>query len=302
MNLSAKLKAREVDLVLLAVAMVWGASYLAAKVLTTHASVVVVLSLRFILTALGMFAIWVVKRDSFSRGEIKLGVLLGATQSAILYLETLGVSKTTATNAGLIISLTIVMTPILESIAAKNWLPRTFFVASVVGVVGVLLLVSGNGFGRPGLGDLLMLAAAFVRSIHVTAMAHLTRGHSYSSVNLTLLQNVTGAVVFTSLSLDGVGKAVSTFQAPQWWGLLFLSMACSVFAFLGQMWAIRRTSASRASLLLGTEPIWAVAVGVFLGGEILSIIGGIGAVLIVGATFFGQRIETVHRRGNSTNR
>jgi drug/metabolite transporter (DMT)-like permease len=301
MSVSAKLKAREVDIVLLAVAIVWGASYLAAKVLTTHAPVVVVLSLRFILTALGMFAIWIIKRDSFTRGEIKLGILLGTTQSAILYLETLGVSKTTATNAGLIISLTIVMTPILESIAAKNWLPRAYFVASVVGVVGVLLLVSGNGFGSPGLGDLLMLAAAFVRSIHVTAMGHLTRGHSYSSVNLTLLQNVTGAVVFTSLNLDGVGKAISTFQAPQWWGLLFLSMACSVFAFLGQMWAIRRTSASRASLLLGTEPIWAVAVGVSLGGEILSIIGGIGAVLIVGATFFGQRIETVHRKNNSTN-
>ena len=301
MNLSAKLKEREVDLVLLAVAMVWGASYLAAKVLTTHASVVVVLALRFILTAIGMLAIWVAKRESFSRGEIKLGLLLGTTQSVILYLETAGVSKTSATNAGLIISLTIVMTPILESIAAKNWLPRAYFVASVVGVVGVLLLVSGNGFGRPGLGDLLMLAAAFVRSVHVTAMGHLTRGHSYSSVNLTLLQNVTGAVVFTSLSLDGVQKAISTFQAPQWWGLLFLSMACSVFAFLGQMWAIRRTSASRASLLLGTEPIWAVAVGVILGGEVLSIIGGVGAVLIVGATFFGQRIETAHRNGKSAD-
>lgn len=302
MNLSQSVKAREVDIVLLAVAMVWGASYLAAKVLTTHAPVVVVLSLRFFLTALGIFAIWIMKRDSFSRGEIKLGVLLGATQSAILYCETLGVSKTTATNAGLIISLTIVMTPILESIAAKNWLPRAYFVASVVGVVGVLLLVTGNGFGRPGFGDLLMLAAAFVRSIHVTAMGHLTRGHSYSSVNLTFLQNVTGTVVFTLLNLHGVAKAVSTFQAPQWWGLLFLSMACSVFAFLGQMWAIRRTSASRASLLLGTEPIWAVAVGVNLGGEILSVIGGIGAVLIVGATFFGQRIETAHRRSSFNKR
>lgn len=302
MNLSPRVKAREVDIVLLAVAMVWGASYLAAKVLTTHAPVVVVLSLRFILTALGIFAIWIMKRDSFSRGEIKLGVLLGATQSTILYCETLGVSKTTATNAGLIISLTIVMTPILESIAAKNWLPRAYFVASVVGVVGVLLLVSGDGFGRPGFGDLLMLAAAFIRSIHVTAMGHLTRGHSYSSVNLTFLQNVTGAVVFTLLNLHGVAKAVSTFQAPQWWGLLFLSMACSVFAFLGQMWAIRRTSASRASLLLGTEPIWAVAVGVNLGGEILSVIGGIGAVLIVGATFFGQRIETAHRRSSFNKR
>lgn len=275
--------------------MVWGGSYLAAKVLTAHASVVVVLSLRFLLTTLGMLAIWSMKRERMTKNEITLGLVLGTTQAVILFLETAGVSKTSATNAGLIISLTIVMTPILESIASHNWLPRSFFIAAVVGVVGVLLLVSGNGFGRPGLGDLLMLAAAFVRSIHVTAMSHLTRGHSYSSVNLTLNQSATCAVLFTVLDFHGVREAVLVFAAPQWLGLLFLSMACSVFAFLGQMWAIRRTSASRASLLLGTEPIWAVLVGVFIGGEALSVIGIIGAVLIIGATFLGQRIETHHR-------
>ena len=35
---------------------------------------------------------------------------------------------------------------------------------------------------------------------------------------------------------------------------------------------------------MGTEPVWAVLVGVSLGGEALTVVGAVGAVLIVAAT------------------
>ncbi|GMA84828.1 hypothetical protein GCM10025868_00780 [Angustibacter aerolatus] len=64
-----------------------------------------------------------------------------------------------------------------------------------------------------------------------------------------------------------------------------------MFAFLAQTWAIRRSSASRASLLLGTEPVWAVAVGVGLGGESLTPVVAVGAAVVVGATLWAQSVE-----------
>jgi drug/metabolite transporter (DMT)-like permease len=64
-----------------------------------------------------------------------------------------------------------------------------------------------------------------------------------------------------------------------------------VFAFVAQSWAVRRTSAARASLLLGTEPLWAVLFGVVLAGDALGAAGVLGAVLLLGATAAGQRIE-----------
>ena len=295
MKLSGAIKAREVDLVLLLVAFFWGSSYLSAKVLTQHTSVLSVLGLRFAITSIGMFFIWFARRVRFQKPEWIFGSILGASQALILFCETAGVSKTTATNAGLIISLTIVMTPILESIASKNWLPRKFFVATVMAVVGVALLVSGEGFSAPGLGDWLMLIAAFIRSIHVTAMGYVTRGKSYSTVNITLIQSLTCAVIFTALSFQDMADAVSNFAPAQWYGLLYLSLLCGLFSFLANLWAIRRTSASRAGLLLATEPIWAVVVGISVGGETLALLGVVGAVLILGATFWGQRIETTHR-------
>jgi drug/metabolite transporter (DMT)-like permease len=295
MSFLAKIKTREVDLALILVAALWGASYLSAKTLTEHAPVLTVLSLRFISTSLAMALIWSIKRDRFTRPEVILGIGLGTSQGLILFCETSGVSKTSATNAGLIISLAIIFTPIFESIASKNWLPRPFFVATVVAVVGVALLVSDKGFAAPGLGDWLMLAAALFRALHVTAMGHLTKAKSYSSVNITLLQSITCAVMYSVFSLEGIKDAVRTFDLGLWLDLAFLSLLCGAFAFLVTLWAIRRTSSSRASLLLGTEPVWAVIVGISLGGENLALLGFLGAAMIIGSSYFGQRIETKHR-------
>jgi drug/metabolite transporter (DMT)-like permease len=295
MSFTAKMRAREVDIALILVAALWGASYLSAKTLTEHAPVLTVLSLRFISTTLAMALIWSIKRDRFTRPEVLLGIGLGTSQGLILFCETTGVSKTSATNAGLIISLAIIFTPIFESIAAKNWLPRPFFVATVVAVVGVALLVSDKGFAAPGLGDWLMLAAALFRALHVTAMGHLTKAKSYSSVTITLLQSLTCAVMYSVFSFDGIRDAVTTFNTGLWLDLAFLSLLCGAFAFLVTLWAIRRTSSSRASLLLGTEPVWAVIVGISIGGESLALLGVLGAAMIIGSSYFGQRIETKHR-------
>lgn len=295
MSFGAKLKSREVDLALLLVAALWGASYLSVKTLTEHAPVLTVLTLRFIITSLAMAAIWAIKHERFTRTELALGIGLGTTQALILFLETSGVSRTSATNAGLIISLAIIFTPIFESIASKNWLPRPFFVATAVAVVGVALLVSDKGFAAPGLGDWLMLAAALIRALHVTAMGHLTSGRTLSSVTMTLVQSITCAVIYSVFSFSGVKKAITEFDRGLWLNLLFLSLLCGAFAFLATLWAIRRTSSSRASLLLGTEPVWAVVVGISIGGETLALLGVIGAVLIIGSSYFGQKIETSHR-------
>ncbi len=299
MTVVSQSRNREVDFALLIVAFFWGASYLAAKSLTEHAPVGAVLSIRFSITTIAMFLIWLIKRDRFTRPELVLGLGLGTLQALILYLETSGVARTTATNAGLIISLAIVLTPILESIASKNWLPRSFFIATVVAVVGVMLLVSDKGFAKPGMGDWLMLGAALVRAVHVTSMGHLTKGKSYSSVVITLLQSVACACLFTLFSYKSALTAVREFAPHQWYGALFLSLLSGALAFLLTLWGIRRTSSSRASLLLGTEPVWAVIVGISFGGEKLVLLGAIGALLIVGSTYVGQNIEQRHRLGHS---
>jgi drug/metabolite transporter (DMT)-like permease len=78
------------------------------------------------------------------------------------------------------------------------------------------------------------------------------------------------------------------FGPREWAGLLFLSVFCTLFAFFVQMWAVRRTSPSRVSLLLGTEPLWAAAAGIAIAGDRPGLLGLAGAILVLAGTSWGR--------------
>ncbi|GAA0421523.1 DMT family transporter [Actinoplanes campanulatus] len=271
------------DLLLLAVAVIWGSSYLAAKTLTVAAGVLVVLALRYLVSAAALLPLAVTRRPG--RRELGAGVLLGCTQASVLVLETYGVSLTSATNAGVLISLTILLTALMQ-----GGLPGRFLLAAATATAGVALLVAGPGLRAPSAGDALILAAAVIRAAHVTLSGRLARP-GYDTLTLTTLQTVVGAVVFGVAAGPALLPTAAGFGTAQWLGVLYLALGCSVFAFLVQLWAIRRTSAARASLLLGTEPVWAVLIGVGIGGEHLTGTSVAGIGLVLAGVYWGQRVE-----------
>ncbi|MEV6551126.1 EamA family transporter [Streptomyces sp. NPDC051597] len=286
---------RRTDAVLLLVAIVWGSSYLAAKTATSALPVLVVLFARYAISGPACLALVAARQEPrCTRDEVRVGSFLGVTQAAVLVLETYGVAHTSAANAGLIISLTIVLTPLLDRTAGNGSLPPRFFAATGVCLLAVTLLMSGSGFHTPRLGDLLMLAAAVVRAVHVALVGHLTKGRTVRPLQLTAVQTVLGAVLLAVPASSGLPRLTHV-DAAVWGQLVYLALFCSVFAFLAQTWAVQNSSASRASLLLGTEPVWAVAVGIGLGGEKVTALAGLGAALMVTGTYWGQSIERAHR-------
>ncbi|MFG1819259.1 DMT family transporter [Kribbella sp. NPDC049174] len=276
------LASRRTDIVLLLVAVVWGSSYLAAKTATGSTPVLTVLFLRYGISAIALLLFV----RGVSRRELKVGGLLGLSQAAVLVLETYGVTHTSAANAGLIISLTLVLTPLMD----RRRMPPRFFLAAGLCIVAVGLLMSGNGLHAPGIGDLLMLAAAVVRAAHVALVGRLATG--LRPFQVTTVQTVVGTALF---AVPGASHLPMDAGVATWLQLVYLALFCSVFAFLAQTWAVQRTSASRASLLLGTEPVWAVAIGIILADERLTVLAAIGAVLMLTGTTWGQSIERTHR-------
>ena len=282
-------------MLLLATAIFWGGSYLAAKDLTEHASVNSILAFRFTAAAVIMTLIVLARGNKFSRADWQLGALYGVAVGTIMQIETNGIKLTSATNAGLIISLTIIFTPILESLWSRSWLPRKFFIAAVGAIVGVALLVSGNGFKEPNFGDALMLGAAILRAITTTAQGKLAEGRKVSSFNVTVVQLTVCGLSYLALDFGGTVKLVTEFETQQWLNMAFLVLLCTVFGFVALQYGILRTSPSRASLLLSTEPIWAVLTATVFGGEQLFFVGFIGAALIIGCSYWGLGIENRHR-------
>ncbi|GAA1366380.1 DMT family transporter [Streptomyces beijiangensis] len=287
-------RAWHTDLPVLVVAAVWGSSYLAAKGITTQSTVLAVLVLRFGIVLPALVVAGRRGLRELTAAQWRGAGILGAILSGIFLLETYGVVHTSATNAGLIISLTMIFTPLAEAAVTRTPPSRAFLGAAGLSVLGVVLLTQGGGFTAPSTGDLLMLLAALARTVHVLAMSRIKAVQSADALSLTTVQLGSAVAVFAVLAaVPGTGAApwtaAAAFDAQDWAGLLFLSAFCTLFAFFVQMWAVRRTSPSRVSLLLGTEPVWAAAVGITIGGERLGALGLLGGVLVLAGTAWGRR-------------
>lgn len=289
-----------VDLLLLLVAASWGSTYLVAKELVTPDSVISLMAVRMLLAAGIMAGFIAARRRRVTRAEWCAGMILGMLLAGVFAFETFGIAHTSATNAGLIISLTIVFTPVLDAVVSARPLPGRFFLAALVAVLGVVLL-SGNGaLSPPTLGDLLVLAAAIVRAVHVTTMHRITADKPMDSLHLTTVQLATCAVLFTTISLfsdHSIPRFLAGLDPGRGALFLYLVIGCTVFAFLIQTWAVRRTSPSRVSLLLGTEPVWAAVIGITIAQDPIGIIGYAGIALILTGTFWGRSVEQRPRRG-----
>ncbi|GAA3017484.1 DMT family transporter [Kitasatospora albolonga] len=280
------------DLPVLGVAVAWGSSFLAVKNVATDQSVVAMLVLRFgvALPLLALFTWRGLRR--FGPRQWLGGASLGLVLGAVFLLETYGAVHTSATNAGLVISLTMVFTPLAESALARTRLPRPFVAAAGLSVLGVALLTGGGGLRMPGLGDLLVLGAALVRTAHVLTMARLKSIREADSGALTWVQLATATLVFAVIApFTGTSPLTlaASYGAADWAVLLHLSLVCTIFAFVVQMWAVRTTSPSRVSLLLGTEPLWAAVFGITLAGDHLGTLGLLGALCVLAGTEWGRR-------------
>ncbi|GHH84365.1 membrane protein [Kitasatospora indigofera] len=283
------------DLPVLLVAVVWGSSFLAVKQVAEPDTVIAMLVVRFglVLPVLGLVA----RRALRGLGprEWLGGGLLGLILGGIFLLETYGAVHTSATNAGLVISLTMIFTPLAESAVARTRLPRAFLAAAALSLLGVALLTGDGGLRAPSGGDLLVLGAAVVRTVHVLTMARMKAVRGADSLALTWVQLAAATVVF-ALASPFAGPSpwsvAASWGPAQWAWLLHLTVFCTLFAFFVQMWAVRATSPSRVSLLLGTEPLWAAVFGITVAGDRFGVLALGGVVLILAGTEWGRRAIT----------
>lgn len=296
-----------VDIAILGAAMVWGGSYLASRELTHFASLWGMMALRFSIAGVILLGIRAFKPVKFSKIEIFSALGIAVTLATVMTVETAGIYLTSATNAGLIISLSILFTPLIEGLVSKFWMPRMFYVSAIGAIIGVAILISGNGFTQPNLGDLLMIVAAVLRAVHTVSQAYFThgkftKGKAVDTTNITILTLLITSLFFFAVDPAGTVTAAQTYGVREWILMGTLVLFSTVYGFMVMLWAIRKTSASRVALLQGTEPVWAVIIAVAIGGELMSGVGWLGAAVIIAACYWGLGIENRARESRLLGR
>ena len=270
------------DLLLLLVALVWGTSYGVAKQALDYYPVLGFLAVRFCIT----FLLLAPQLRGAGRRALRPGLASGLVMLAIFLCETYGVLHTSASNAAFLISLCLVFTPFVEWLMLGQRPDTRLLPAVAVALFGTWLLSGGVDLDF-GLCDALMLAAAVVRAFGVCLIRRLTADSQVPPLAFMAMQ--TGVAGFgcllIGLALPGGLPPLPT--APAFWlGSLYLVLFATLFAFYVQNWALARSSPTRVSLLMGSEPLFGALFAVLWLNETLSLQAWIGGLLIVVATLW----------------
>lgn len=269
---------------LLLVAIFWGTSYGLTKSALVYTSVLVFISIRFSITFLCMLP--VVIRD-FRQGlnkDWKIAIPTGFILSAIFFCEVFGVAQTSASNAAFLISLSVILTAFAELIINKKRVSNTLWALTLCSVVGVLLLTSDQGFEFSlNSGDYFILAAAVLRALMVTLTKRFTEGKQITTTTLTSLQSLVVALVaiVCAVSYLPASEFVLPTSTEFWITIGYLVLFCTLFAFYVQNYAVRRTSPTRVSLLMGSEPLFGAIFAMIWLQESLSMLQVVGGALIL---------------------
>jgi drug/metabolite transporter (DMT)-like permease len=275
------------------VAIIWGLSFVAASMVLTTLSPVILATVRFIIAAAiySPVIVWEYRRGNRpSLADLRELALFGFLSISIYFwLQYTGVQYAGAgVSAVLVTGLIPVLTGLAGAVLLKERfnLRRGFGVA--LGLTGVALialpkLLVSNVDWLFFVGVACLLGNAVCWSMYSTLSRRLMKRIG-KPLMVTAYTTLWGMLFLLPMSLTSDWGAVSALTSGQWGSILFLAVVCSAGGHFLWNYALSRTEAVKASVWLNLEPVAAFIGSFALFGVVptpLTMLGG--AAILIGA-------------------
>jgi drug/metabolite transporter (DMT)-like permease len=271
------LRRRGLELSLVCVAALWGATFVTVKEAVARVPVFEFIAMRFLLAAILMSMVFWRQVRSLDRDGWRAGLLAGLTLFAGYAFQTTGLQYTKASNAGFVTGLFVVFAPLFASVFLRRVPSAGPFAGVVLATIGLALLSLTHGF-HVRYGDAIVLLAAVSFAVQIVILARYAPEHSPAA--LASVQLWVAAVLATLVS--AVFEAHRTPADPDvWHAVLITGVLASAVAFYVQTLAQRYVSPTRTAVILVSEPAFAGLFGIVLLDETLTARGWLGAGLIL---------------------
>lgn len=266
---------KKANLLMVIVTMFWGLSYTFMVMGLETLAVFNVVALRCIIAFFVAGIIFYKRMIKVNAKTLKYAAIQGFLLFIVFVLSLFGLETTSVSNAGFILSLTVVLVPIFSSFIEKKLPSRAVSFAIVCTMIGITVLTAHGSFTFQK-GDILVAIAALCYSIYLLLNSTFTR--SVESISYGIYQ----------LGFAGLYALVLTliFETPtlpnsttSWIAIIGLGVICSAFCFVGQTVAQQFTSATHTGLIFSLEPIFAAMFAMMFIGE------GITVRLMIGGSF-----------------
>lgn len=276
-------KALKSKLLLISVALVWGSSYMLSKLAFNYTGALTMIAYRFISATILTSIFFYKKLPEINFRIIKKGFFMGIFLFLAMVLSTYGVKYTTASNAGFLSCLNVIIVPVVYYLLFKKKLKKKEIFGTIISFVGVCLLTITEEL-TIGFGDILCILAALMFVMFIIL------GDKYSKEEDPLLIGLTQLGVVGILStilayyVEGL-KLVNDFKGITI--ILTLGLFCTAYCYIAQLYSQKNLNAVEAGLILSLEPLFSVVFSFLFLGEILLFRGYVGGLLIVIGVIIG---------------
>lgn len=266
------------DAIMVVVTMLWGSSYLFMKMGLHTLDGFNIVGLRFFIAFIVAGLVFQRRLRKINFITLKYSFLLGFILFSIMSSVTIGVGSTSISNAGFLFSLSVVFVPLLLALLYKEFPDRKTIIGVFLAIVGIGLLTL-NSTLQVNKGDLLVIFGAVLYAVYILITDKAIKKADAMNIGIAQLGFAGTFGLLFSFIFEENTHLPSTKEG--WIAILALSIFCSAIGFIGQAIAQQYTTPTRIGLIFSLEPVFASLFAFIFVGEVLTLKGYIGAILIL---------------------
>ncbi len=258
---------------LIAVAL-WGASPVAAKIAVSSLSPIMVAILRTVIGGLVALPLAMALRiplpvKSSQKGLLILSGFCGFVAFPVLF--TLGVQKTSANHASMILASLPVFTGAIAMTWDRRWPRARWWIGCAIALGGETLLIMSQGLekttGSSISGDLMILTSNLFASLGYVAGGRLER-EGYPAMGTTFYGvGLYALIMLPFVFLVDPGASLPTTPAEIWIAIGYLAVGVTIVGYTLWYWALGQGGIARVALLQFLQPVSGVILAAILLGE-----------------------------------
>jgi drug/metabolite transporter (DMT)-like permease len=276
------------------VAIIWGGSFIAARIALRELSPVALATIRFILAG-AMFVPLLIASPRYRapwRTIPKLAAfgLLAVTFYFIFQYN--GVARTSASLSAIVVTLSPLVVVLMSSFFLHERLNRSQAVGILLATAGAVLLVT-RGAVEVGGGDYWLGVLFLVLNVLAWGFYNILGKRALESqhpMTLTAYMTILGALCLVPFAVaDGGMAALGSASGGVWLAIGYLVVLSSVVAYVAYNYALRILPASQAGVFQFLNPVAASLLAHFLLDEPLTLATGVGGVMAIAGVYLANR-------------
>lgn len=295
---------------LLTSTIVWGSSFIILKDAISGLPAMYVIGIRFLSSSLLLGLIFFGKIRKLNVKVLRHGLVLGLVLAAAYLTQTYGLKFISAGKNAFITSLYCVLCPFMLwfIFGAK---PKAYNILSaVLCMVGIgLVALSGKSESDDNLflGSVLTGTCAIFYALQIifTGKFHEQKDDVIQLLTVELfVVGVLLSAVSLIFELPKYGIGAYALNGENVWQIIYLTLACTLYAQLAQLVGLKYTGANQASIILTLEAVFGVIFAIILGDEKITPILFAGfAVIFIGTLIselgadFGKIVRSKGKKG-----